>query len=751
MTLDRGASLHNRYRILEILGQGGMGAIYRAVDDNLGVEVAVKENLFTTDEYARQFRREATILAGLRHANLPRVSDHFVIEGQGQYLVMDYIEGEDLRERMDQVGVISEEEALLIGAAMCDALTYMHTQNPPILHRDIKPGNVKISPDGAIFLVDFGLAKVAFTGQRTTTGARAMTPGYSPPEQYGGARTDHRSDIYSLAATLYASVAGIVPEDSLARTMEQVELTPLRDRNPDVSRRFSKVIEKALSVHPDDRYQNADEFKQALSGTGLSAKRKVIDQGVLKPLGSQPIKSVKTGEASAQADKKIFGGWLEKPIPISTPLKDDEFQPMPRPQPNRGRGCLMSFVFLLVLLISTIGAIYIIQPERAKEWLAALPLAASPTATTTITPLPATPTEVPTLLPTDLPTATIVLATETPVPTATTEALLATQTPTQTLPPTLTPTATFTYTNSPTVTPTITKTSKYTPTATPQGGGHGQIAFASDQSGIPQIWLVDIAGTELHQLTDVQWGACQPDWSPDGTRLVFISPCEENSETYGSASLFIINADGSGLEPLPTTGGGDFDPAWSPDGKYLAFTSMRDDFRPQIYVMDLESKDVQKLSIDHRDQQPEWSPDGAKIIFSTTRNGPYQLWTMNPDGSDPHRFSASGGSLWDLDPIMSPDGHVLIFTQKEQFGVPRLMGASYPEGGTAEFRVYPVHGGIPMREANFSPDGFWLAFESWAAGAEHSIYVMRSSGSELTQLTFNPSWDFDPAWRPIGR
>ena len=95
MTLERGAFLHNRYRILEILGQGGMGSIYRAIDENLGVEVAVKENLFTTDEYARQFRREAIILANLRQTNLPRVSDHFVIDGQGQYLVMDYIDGED--------------------------------------------------------------------------------------------------------------------------------------------------------------------------------------------------------------------------------------------------------------------------------------------------------------------------------------------------------------------------------------------------------------------------------------------------------------------------------------------------------------------------------------------------------------------------------------------------------------------------------------------------------------------------------
>jgi serine/threonine protein kinase len=190
MILERGTLLNNRYKIVEILGQGGMGSVYRAVDENLGVEVAVKDNLFTTEEYARQFRREAVILANLRHANLPRVTDHFVMEGQGQYLVMDYIEGEDLRQRMERVGVIPEEEVITIGAAVCDALAYLGSRQPPIIHRDIKPGNVKITPHGLIFLVDFGLAKTMRGSQATTTGARAMTPGYSPPEQYGTARTD---------------------------------------------------------------------------------------------------------------------------------------------------------------------------------------------------------------------------------------------------------------------------------------------------------------------------------------------------------------------------------------------------------------------------------------------------------------------------------------------------------------------------------------------------------------------------------
>ena len=143
-------------------------------------------------EYYRE-ARDDQFIPGLMHPVLGgyRIGGtiHFVVNNQGQYLVMDYIEGEDLRQRMERIGNIPEEEAILIGASICDALAYLHTRKPPVLHRDIKPGNVKITPEGHVYLVDFGLAKMVRGNQATTTGARAMTPGYSPPEQYGTART----------------------------------------------------------------------------------------------------------------------------------------------------------------------------------------------------------------------------------------------------------------------------------------------------------------------------------------------------------------------------------------------------------------------------------------------------------------------------------------------------------------------------------------------------------------------------------
>jgi serine/threonine protein kinase len=745
MTLERGAFLYNRYRILEILGQGGMGSIYRAIDDNLGVEVAVKENLFTTDEYARQFRREAVILANLRHPNLPRVSDHFVIDGQGQYLVMDYIEGEDLRERMDRLGVISESEVLVMGAAICDALSYMHTRKPPVLHRDIKPGNVKITPQGQIYLVDFGLAKVVHAGQQTSTGARAMTPGYSPPEQYGAARTDHRSDIYSLGATMYAALVGVIPEDSLARTMEQTELTPIRKRNTKISRRTASAVEKALEVHPDDRFQDADEFKQALLNARGVTIKKLVEQGTLPPPPEDEVPGISLdGFALPPGSDKIFKKESTPlPLPISTPLSPDNYQDPPKPRrKKRKRSCLTTLLMLTFLVIVGVGALSFLNPTLFNRFWSQLPALASALPKNEL--FSGDGEYSTTIAPTDSENQNI-LATNPPLQKETSGTLDALN-PAETLLPPQTSTPTPTPTDSISPTPSI------IPTATPMGGGYGQIAFSSDSTGVPQIWLVNMDSTGLKRITNIQKGACQSDWSPDGSRLVFISPCQENKEMYEGSSLYIVNSDGSELTPLPTIGGGDYDPSWSPDGTKIVFTSLRNGNRPQIFVMNLETNDVQQLSEDsNRDFHPSWSADGTQIIFATLRNGPLQIWTMAADGTNPQLFSRSGSKI-NTHPVWSPDGQVVIYTQKDSdTAIPRLVGARYPDGAENEFNVYPFPGSTPMREADFSPDGFWLVIESWPNGSDHEIFLMTINGAESIQLTNNSAFDFDPAWRPIGQ
>jgi serine/threonine protein kinase len=738
MTIERGSRLINRYLIEEILGQGGMGSIYRAVDENLGVEVAVKENLFTSEEYARQFRREAVILANLRHPNLPRVTDHFVIDGQGQYLVMDFIEGEDLRERIDRQGLLSDADTVILGSAVCDALSYLHSRQPQVVHRDIKPGNIKITPAGNVILVDFGLAKVTQGSQVTSTGARAMTPGYSPPEQYGTARTDHRSDIFSLGASLYMALTGALPEDALARAMGQIDLTPIRKHNPKVSRRLAAVIEKAMELRPEQRYQTAEDLKKALANTRVITGKRAAKEMTLAPVASGAA-AANNYEQAAGSSSSLFSavnqvdqGSVSTGAPAIPPGEANFDSEGRVPSGSRRLGCWTSVALLLILIAAIIGGASIFQPQlidQALNWIPgnilSIPILAS---VNTSTPDPGnlspTPNQEELLVAVEQ-TATQTSFSPTPSPVA------GTRTSTATLAPTKRPTATATFTPSP----------------TPIGGGAGQIAFASNLTGLPQIYLMNSDGTAPHQITDMPEGACQPAWSPDGERLAFIAPCGGNQETYPGAGIFIINADGSDLIPIPSVPGGDFDPAWSPDGMTIAFTSLRDFNRAQIYEFNLEDNTTRSISANTvRDSQPTWSPDGIEIAFVTTRRGPYQIWIMDQNGEEVFLLSRSG-SLKDSHPEWSPDGQTIMFTQNELIGgVPRLVAMRVEEGNLIENRI--VREVIPMREASYSPDGAWIAFESWPEGSNHDIYIMTPNGLGRQRLTDQDGFEFDPTWRP---
>jgi len=223
--------LDERYRIIEKLGQGGMGAVYLAWDQRLEIRVAVKVNFNPAPQGRGQFLKEAQLLASLHHPNLPRVTDYFIIEKE-QFLVMDYIPGDDLGSYLTREGAQKLENVMFWADQLCDALNYMHNQDPPVTHRDIKPANIKLTPAGNAILVDFGIAKADQVQALTSTGASGYTPGYAPPEQYGGARTGPFSDQFSLAATLYALLSGDKPADSIQRVLGKEELIPLHNLNP---------------------------------------------------------------------------------------------------------------------------------------------------------------------------------------------------------------------------------------------------------------------------------------------------------------------------------------------------------------------------------------------------------------------------------------------------------------------------------------------------------------------------------------
>jgi eukaryotic-like serine/threonine-protein kinase len=263
--------LQGRYRIIRQLGQGGMGAVYEAVDERLDTTVALKETLFTDEKLRKQFEREARLLARMHHQALPRVSDHFN-EDNGQFLVMQYIAGEDLSVMLAQKnGPFPQAEVLRWADQLCDALDYLHTQDPQIIHRDIKPQNLKLTERGQIVLLDFGLAKGA-AGQLSvvTTSASIFgyTPNYAPLEQVQGMGTDPRSDIYALAATLFHLMTNVKPPDALGRASAIVNglpdpLPPANQVTAQVGPAVAAVLSKGMSQKRDDRFASASAMRDA--------------------------------------------------------------------------------------------------------------------------------------------------------------------------------------------------------------------------------------------------------------------------------------------------------------------------------------------------------------------------------------------------------------------------------------------------------------------------------------------------------
>ena len=278
--LSPGVVLRSRYKILEFISQGGMGAIYKAEDLRLeGRLCAVKEmwiDVNATGEDIRQvqaqFHREASILARLDHINLPKVSDYFD-QNNRDYLVMDFVPGQDLKQLMDEARTrgetLAEKHVLAWAKQILDALEYLHARG--VIHRDIKPQNIILTPDGRAMLVDFGLVKVLDPNNPyTATALRGMgTPGYAPIEQYATStqHTDARTDLYALGATLYFVLTGHEPAEVHQRVINPAALATPRALNPGISAQTESVILRAMEIQPQNRFANATEMKQAFAAT----------------------------------------------------------------------------------------------------------------------------------------------------------------------------------------------------------------------------------------------------------------------------------------------------------------------------------------------------------------------------------------------------------------------------------------------------------------------------------------------------
>ncbi len=291
-----GTILQNRYLIEKQIGAGGMGAVYRALDQRFESPVAIKETFYKHDTLGEAFEREAKLLNSLHHANLPHVSDYFT-EGGGHFLVMQFVEGKDLFEILKRDGSFAQEDVLRWTTGLLDALDYLHSQAPPVIHRDIKPQNLKITTRGDVILLDFGLAKLSSDDTQNALSVFGYSRKYSPLEQIQGTGTDARSDIFALGATMYHLLTGKPPIDVLARASAIVAgnpdpFKPANEINNEIPAGIASVLNSAMALNSAARFATAKAMRQALENAISSDSPEKIEA---MPLPDSAVGSTENG------------------------------------------------------------------------------------------------------------------------------------------------------------------------------------------------------------------------------------------------------------------------------------------------------------------------------------------------------------------------------------------------------------------------------------------------------------------------
>jgi len=609
--LAAGQWLQGRYRIIHALGQGGMAQVYLAADSRLADHpVAVKVMFaggFSTAEFGARWRlaqAEAQLLARLNHPGVASVIDCFA-EGDLACLVMEYVPGETLADRLARAPArrLPPDEALALMRALGDVLGYLHSRQPPVIFRDLKPANIILTPEGHLKLVDFGIARFFKPGQTHDTEAFG-TPGYAAPEQYGSGQTVPQSDIYSLGIVLHEMLTGEEP----ATRVPFLPLTPPSRMGVAVPPAVDAAIARATDLAIANRFADAAGFVAALSPPqpeGSHLSRWVVAALLVVMLlaaGGLGLRAWDARQGVAMAIEATgIAPATGRAIVVEVTAAPTEPTPSPRPTNTVAPTPTDILPTATASRLDLPGdGIVAMTNDAANEYAPNL-----------------SPDQRELVYMSDAGDGWQLVAQDT------------------------TTGATRTLTDN--------GANNFIPSYSPDGA---RIIFASDVGGDFDLYTIDRDGGPLMQLLDQPGDDVYPSYSPGGEYVLFMS-----TSGAGGYGVFVLNVADGAVDTVIDGSARETFPVWAPDGRTIVYQS-NEPGNHDIYA--LADGETRQLTFDGgRDAAPVVSPDGQWVVFESSRNGQYDLYAVPIGGGTERRLTDYAGD--DQVPRFSPDGKWLLY------------------------------------------------------------------------------------------
>jgi predicted Ser/Thr protein kinase len=735
----QGVILSNRYLLQNELGAGGMSVVYKATDLRTGADVAVKiphAFLLRDKQYVERLKREASIAATLQSPRIAHVTDVGEHEGT-PYFVMEYVTGESLADLLTRQGALAPLEALRIVLDVARAMEIANERG--VVHRDLKPQNIRISRHSDVKVMDFGIARVEGKPGLTSASLFLGTPDYCAPERAEGPG-DIRSDIYSIGVVLYEMVSGRLPfKGATPWTIIQMHATepppPLR---PGLPPAVYEIVEKCMAKRPEDRYQTPRELADAIQAAIQTLQRQedaAIPPGAADatqmlrtpPPRTGPVVPVTANEPAPAAVEPATAPAALAAVP-TIEERPSSTGPLPaaEPAPKKRRGLLIPVLLGVVVLAALVAVGAFVYMNRGdEEQPPARGLDVIPGAPTLAIVEPAESARVtgPVTVQLDVQGVNLKAPAEAD-PTGRHIHYFLDVDPATVLAPGL---------------PIPTGQANIIHTA---AAAH---TFLDLPPGEHKVWAV-LTGNDHVPLKDVAPGKVAFTSVPDplvNARSGDAAPVVYQGLVDGKWRIFVMDGKGGSNRRLTGGNSNDFNPAFSPDGSRIAFQSDRDGSH-HIYTMNLDGSDIKRLTTGMSNNRiPAWSSDGNEIVFQSDRDGREHLWTVSVNGGEPQQVTR--GPQNDSAPSWSLDGT-------------RIAYHSDAGGGTTHIFVVDRRGGTPKQLTDgpnrdntpvWSPDGKRLAFASFRDN-QWNIYVMNADGSDIRRLT-STSFNVKPSWAPDGK